>query len=116
MLKIKQDDDISTLYKLVNSLPLQVIVGRRGHIRYIGDPLSQQKYEELVVSHIADSKVAVDVVKNFKVTERNINESEVRQFKMWCHLFEREYAELLHLLLEYKIELTEQTTYYAARE
>jgi len=58
----------------------------------------------------------VDTIRDFKVTERNIDESIIRQFKMWCKLFEKEHKEEIKYLLEYKIELTETITYYSAKE
>ena len=107
VLKVKQEDDMAHLYQLVTRLPLQIIVGRRRNIHYIDEPLPQSELDYEIKSHIASTKVSVDVIKNFQVVERNINENEVRMFKMWCYLFEREYENLLPFLLEYKIELTE---------
>lgn len=91
VMKVKQEDDMAHLYQLVTRLPLQLIVGRRTNIHYIDEPLTQNDLDYEIKSHINSTKVSVDVIKNFQVVERNINENEVRMFKMWCFLFEREY-------------------------
>ena len=63
-----------------------------------------------------DAGHTIDMIRNFKVTDRRINQSEVHSLFSLCQSFEIMFKAELRLLVEFKIEIIERTTYYVVSE
>ena len=84
-MRLKKEDEFRTLYKLTTtlcsvtgkksksgikseeSMPKHVVIGRRGHVYYIGPMLNNKDLQHLVQQSISDNSFAVDIIRNFKV-------------------------------------------------
>jgi len=119
-MRLKKDSEFKALYKISNTnvnaredaLPKHVIIGRRGHIYYIGPMMTNKELKMAIDQSNSDNSFAVDIIKNFKVQERRINKSEVANLFRTCSSFETSFSEELKQMIEYKIEIVEKTTYH----
>ena len=97
--KLKKHSELQTLYQLggqaaagvPNPLPKQVVVGRRGFIYYIGEPLDDSQFSKLITTHIKDTSFGIDNARNFKpIGEgKSSNKFEVNTIFRFCKTFEK---------------------------
>ena len=121
--KLKKHSELQTLYQLggqaaagvASPLPKQVIVGRRGFIYYIGPLLDDDQFSSLVTKHIRDTSFGIDNARHYKTLARASvpNKFEVNSIFRFCKTFEKQFTQEMQRLIEYKLQITERTTYFA---
>ena len=89
-----------------------MLVGKRGQIIYIGPLINDDQLEIIVHQHIRDTSYGAEKLRNFKVTESNLNKQELSKLFLFCRSFDDFYKREIVDLIEYKLEIVERTTYY----
>lgn len=69
-------------------------------------------FEQCIYNHIRDTSLGIVNDKLFNVQSTCVNKLEVNRIYQFCKGFEMDFAEEITRLLEYKVELTERSTYF----
>lgn len=89
-----------------------MIIGRLGLIYYIGPLLTDEEFSTAIATHIQDTSLGLNDTKAFKIDPRPIDRLEVNRIYQFCKGFEEQFQTEVKHLLEYKVQLTDRTTYY----
>ena len=89
-----------------------MIIGRLGLIYYIGPLLTDDEFSAAISTHIQDTSLGLNDAKAFKIDPRPIDRLEVNRIYQFCKGFEEQFQSEVKHLLEYKVQLTDRTTYY----
>ena len=84
-----------------------------GLIYYIGPLLTEEDFMKNIETHIKDTSLGLtDNNRFFKVNPIPINRIEVNAIYQFCKSFEDQFYEEIKHLMEYRVSLTDRSTYF----
>ena len=87
-----------------------------GLIYYIGPLLTHAEFQTALAEHIQDTSLGLNDNRAFKIEPRFIDRLEVNRIYQFCKGFEEQFSREIRHLLEYKVQLTDRTTYFVEDE